>query len=490
MAQQRTSTPAAETAAKRVTGAYAAGSRTAPGPRGNLLLGNAVALQRDPLGFYTDMAHRYGEVVRTRLLFWPTYLVFHPDGVRHILQEHHQNYDRNLFLYQGLRPFFGEGLATSSGPSWLQHRRLMQPAFHRPRLAALGTLMTDAIRDMLTRWQTTAEQEQPLEVDQEMLRLTLRMLGQALFRVDLSDETDAIGQAFTSLLTLLGEYVYLPFPPLSVLTPRNRRMQTGLRTLNAIVQHLIEERRKPQTAQHDLLSLLLEAQDEESGQGLSDRQVRDEVFTLLFAGHETTANALTWALYLLSHHPAVELLLHEEVDTVLAGQTPTVEHLSALPYTRMVLEETLRLYPPGATIPRRAIAADVIGGFAIPANSLVVITPYVTHRHPDFWKQPEVFDPERFTPERVAARHRFAYFPFGGGPHLCIGQHFAMMEAQLVLAMIAQRYRLSLVAGQRIEPKVMVTIRPCSGVKMTLRRREPMPGSAVRPSVWERRELC
>jgi cytochrome P450 len=297
--------------------------------------------------------------------------------------------------------------------------------------------------------------------------------------VDLSDETDTIGQAFTNLLTLLGEYVYLPFPPLSVPTPANRRMQAGLRTLNAVVQRLIEERRKPQqTAPQDLLSLLLEAQDEESGQGLSDRQVRDEVFTLLFAGHETTANALTWALYLLSQHPAVEQRLQAEVDMVLAGRTPTVEDLGRLPYTRMVLEETLRLYPPGATIPRRAIADDVIGGFAIPANSLVFITPYVTHRHPDFWGRPEVFDPERFTPERVAARHRFAYFPFGGGPHLCIGQHFAPMEAQLALAMIAQRYRLRLVSGQRIEPQVMVTIRPCSGVQMTLHRREPMPGRA------------
>ena len=479
MTQLHTTTSAAQTERKTGPTARAARSRRAPGPRGNLLLGSAVALQRDSLEFYTDMAQRYGEVVRTRLLLWPTYLVFHPDGVRHVLQEHHQNYDRNLFLYKGLRPFFGEGLATSSGPSWLQHRRLMQPAFHRTRLAALGTMMTDAIGDMLTGWQTTAQQEQPLEVNQEMLRLTLRMLGQALFRVDLSDQTDVIGQAFTNLLTLLGEYVYLPFPPLSVPTPGNRRMQAGLRTLNAVVQRLIEERRKPQqAAQHDLLSMLLEAQDEESGQGLSDRQVRDEVFTLLFAGHETTANALTWALYLLAQHPAVEQRLQAEVDTVLAGRTPTVEDLSRLPYTRMVLEETLRLYPPGATIPRRAIAADLIGGFAIPANSLVFLTPYVTHRHPDFWEQPEVFDPQRFTPERVAARHRFAYFPFGGGPHLCIGQHFALIEAQLALAMIAQRYQLRLVPGQRIEPQVMVTIRPRSGVQMTLRSREPMPGRA------------
>ena len=469
MDQERTSMPATEAAAKRVTGTRAAGSGTAPGPRGNLLLGSAVALQRDPDGFYSDMAQRYGDVVRTRLLFWPTYLVFHPDGVRHVLQEHHQNYDRNLFLYKALQQFVGQGLASTSGPSWLQHRRLMQPAFHHARVTAFGTLITETTRDVLGRWQTAAEQGQPLDVLEEMIGLAMRIIGQALFSVDLRDETDALRQAFTILLTGMEEYFYIPFPPLSLPTPRNRGLQARLRTVNAVVQRLIEEHRKPQTAQHDLLSMLLEAQ---SGQGLSDQQVRDEVLTMLLAGHETTAVTLTWALYLLSQHPAVEQRLHEEVDTVLAGQTPTVEHLGALPYTRMVLEETLRLYPAAATVARRAIADDEIGGFPIPANSIVLISCYITHRHPDFWEQPEVFDPERFTPERVAARHHFAYCPFGGGPHLCIGQHFSMMEAQLVLAMMAQRYRLSLVPGQRIEPQVLMSRRPRFGVKMRLSSRE------------------
>jgi cytochrome P450 len=388
--------------------------------------------------------------------------------VRHILQENHQNYDRDLFLYKGLRPFFGEGLGTSSGPSWLYHRRLMQPAFHRTRLEALATLMTGTIANLLAGWQTAAEQERPLEMSQEMLRLALGILGQTLFRVDLSDETDSIAQAFTDLLALLGEYLYLPFPPLSVPTPRNRRMQARLHALNAIVQRLIEERRQSRAREYDLLSLLIEAQDEESGQGLSDRQLRDEIFTLLFAGHETTANTLTWALYLLAQHPEEQQRVKAEVDSVLAGQVPTVNQLRSLPYTRMVLEETLRLYPPAVTIPRRAITGDVIGGLDIPANSLVFLNPYVTHRHPDFWEQPEVFDPQRFTPERVAARHRFAYFPFGGGPHLCIGQHFAMMESHLALAMIVQRYHLSLLPGQRIEPRAMVALRPSPSVQIML----------------------
>jgi len=249
-------------------------------------------------------------------------------------------------------------------------------------------------------------------------------------------------------------------------------MKTGIQTLDAVVHRMIRQRRQRQVEREDLLSMLLEAQDEETVEEMSQQQVRDEVLTLLLTGHETAANALTWVWYLLSQHPEVERRLYAELDEVLENQVPCIEHLARLPYTRKVIEETLRLYPPGAMLMRRAIATDMIGGYAIPAKSLVLLSPYVTHRHPDFWDQPEVFDPERFTPERVAARHRYAYFPFGGGPHLCIGKHFAMMEAQLVLAMIAQRYRLSLVPGQRIEPQWMITLRPRFGVKMRLSSRD------------------
>jgi cytochrome P450 len=317
-----------------------------------------------------------------------------------------------------------------------------------------------------------------------MMRLTLRIIGQALFTVDLDDESDTVGQAFTTVLTLLGSYLYLPFPPLSVPTPRNQRMKASIRTLNAVVHRMITQRRQRQVEREDLLSMLLAAQDQETGEGMSDQQVRDEVLTLLFAGHETTANAFTWAWYLLSQHPAVERRLHAELDEVLGNQVPSIEHLSRLPYTRMVIEETLRLYPPGAMLMRHAIAADVIGGYTIPAGSLVFLSPYVTHRHSDYWDEPEVFNPERFTPERVAAHHRYAYFPFGGGPHLCIGNHFAMMEAQLVLATIAQRYRLHLVPGQRVEPQVVTTIRPRDGLQMTLQRRAQT--AAGRATSWSR----
>jgi cytochrome P450 len=483
MSDIRTSMPATEAARKVPAIGKPLGDKTAPGPHGNVLLGSALALQHDPLSFFTEQAERYGDVVRTRLLFWPSYLIFHPDGVKHVLQGNHQNYDRNLFLYKAPQAFLGKGLATTDGTSWLQHRRLMQPAFHRTRIAAFGSLMTEATTALLARWQNVAECGQSLDMAEEMMRLTLRIIGQALFSVDLDDESDTVGQAFSTVLTLLGSYLYLPFPPLSVPTPRNQRMKAGIQTLDAVVERMITQRRRRQVERADLLSMLLEAQDEETGQGMSDQQVRDEVLTLLFAGHETTANALTWAWYLLSQHPDVECRLHAELDEVLQKQVPTIEHLARLPYTRMVIEETLRLYPPGAMLMRRAIAADSIGDYRIPAKSIVFLSPYVTHRHPDFWNEPEVFNPERFTSERVATRHRYAYFPFGGGPHLCIGNHFAMMEAQLVLATIAQRYRVHLVPGQRVEPQVVTTIRPRYGLQMTLQRREQTASRAIYSSV-------
>lgn len=409
--------------------------------------------------------------MRTRLLFWPCYLIFHPDCVKHVLQGNHQNYDRNLFLYKAPQAFLGKGLATTDGPSWLHEAAIQQPAFHRTRIAAFSALMTEVTAAMLVQWQSIAEQGRPLDIAEEMMRLTLRIIGQALFTVNLSDESDTVGQAFTPVLTLLGSYLYLSFPPLGVPTPRNQRMKAGIQALDAVVQRMIVRIRQRQVEREDLLSMLLQDQDEETGERMSDQQVRDEVLTLLFAGHETTANALTWAWYLLSQHPEVERRLRAELDEVLGNQMPSLEHLARLPYTHMVTEETLRLYPPGAMLMRRAIAEDVINGYTIPVGSLVFLSPYVTHRHPAYWDEPEVFNPERFRPERAATRHRYAYFPFGGAPHLCIGNHFAMMEAQLVLATIAQHYRLPLVAGQHVEPQVVTTISPRGGLQVTLRRR-------------------
>jgi cytochrome P450 len=328
--------------------------------------------------------------------------------------------------------------------------------------------MTTATVDMQERWQSFVRDDQSVDIAVEMMRLTLRIVGQALFSIDLSNEASIVGQAFATIRTLLTDYIYNPFPPLTIPTPRNRRIQKAIRTLDMVVHDIITEHRQQYSEKGDLLSMLLQASDEETGQKMSDQQLRDEVMTLLLAGHETTANALTWTWYLLAQYPEIERRLHAELEQVLGGQLPTVEHLPELSYTRMVLEEVLRLYPPAFGFNRKAIADDEIGGYVVPANTLIWISPYTTHRHPDFWENPEVFEPERFSSERSAGRPHFAHFPFGGGPRLCIGNNFAMMEAQLILATLAQRYRLRLVPGHKVEPEVLLSIRPRNGLPMTL----------------------
>jgi cytochrome P450 len=442
--------------------------KSPPGPRENWLFGSASSIQRDPLGFNMSMLQRYGNVVAIRFLIWPTYMIFHPQDVKHVLQENHRNYSKDTYLIHFLRPLLGQGLFSNDGQSWLHQRRLMQPAFHRKQLATFGRLMTVATESMLERWQNVGAGNQSLDVAEEMMRLTLQIVGQALFSIDLSDETDTVGQAFTALMAPLMDYIYHPVPPLGFPTPRNRRIQQSIRTLDEVVQVIITEHRQLGAGKDDLLSMLLMARDEETGEGMNDRQVRDEVMTLLLAGHETTSNALSWAWYLLSQHPDVESCMHAELEQVLGGRTPTVEDLPRLTYTRMVLEETLRLYPPAVGFNRKAMADDEVGGYVVPAGTLIWLSPYATHRHPDFWENPEVFDPERFSPERSSGRMHFAHFPFGGGPRLCIGNHFAMMEAQLVLATIAQRYRLRMVPDHQVEPQALLTLRPRYGLPMTL----------------------
>ena len=442
-----------------------------PGPRENWLFGSTSSIQRDPLSFNMSMFQRYGNVVAIHFLIWPTYMIFHPLDVKHVLQENHRNYSKDTFLIHFLRPLLGRGLFSNDGQSWLHQRRLMQPAFHRKQLATFGRLMTVATESMLERWQNAAEGNQTLDVAAEMMRLTLQIVGQALFSIDLSDETDTVGLAFTALMTPLMDYIYHPVPPLGFPTPRNRRIQHYIRTLDEVVQVIITEHRRSGADKDDLLSMLLAARDEETGEGMNDRQVRDEVMTLLLAGHETTSNALSWAWYLLSQHPDAESCLHAELEQVLGGRTPTVEDLPRLTYTRMVLEETLRLYPPAVGFNRKAMADDEVGGYFVPAGTLIWLSPYMTHRHPDFWEKPEVFDPERFSPDCSVGRVHFAHFPFGGGPRLCIGNTFAMMEAQLVLATIAQRYCLRMVPGHQVEPQALLTLRPRDGLQMTLLER-------------------
>jgi cytochrome P450 len=444
-----------------------------PGPGRYIPYSDLQAIRRSPLLALARIAQRYGAVFQYPVGFWTIYVVSDPAGVRHVLQENSRNYSKETFQYNLLGLVAGQGLLSSDGAFWLRQRRLMQPAFHRDRLTGLARLTTDATAAMLCRWDTVAARGEALDIDGAMMRLTLEIVGKALFSLDLAHDADALSRATLATLDHIAHRARSPlaFPP-RVPTPRNRAFMTAIRTLDAAIFDLIARRRRDPEMADDLLAMLMLARDAESGEGMSDRQLRDEIITFLIAGHETVASALVWTWYALSLHPAVERTLHEEVAATLDDRPPTMDDLMRLPYTRMVVDETLRLYPPSWISTRRAIAVDTIGGYHIPAKALIVMSPYLTHRRTDDWPNPEGFDPERFSPETSAARHRFAYFPFGGGPHLCIGQSFALVEAQLIVAAIARRYRLALVPGQQIEVAPLVTLRPKEGMLMHIQRSE------------------
>lgn len=446
-----------------------------PGPRGHFLFGIAREAQHDILSVGLQMHRQYGDLVRYRFIGRYGYQINHPDYIKHILQDNHHNYRKSKAAISRLEALVGNGLLTNEGEFWLRQRRLAQPAFHRKRIAAFGTIMTNATNVMLDQW--SANEDHLVDVAEEMTKLTLRIAGKTLFSLDLLDQAKEVGQAFADVSNEVANFprlylllrtllLWLPLP-----APRNRRFDKGLRTLDAIVRDIIADRRKHNEDQGDLLSMFMSAYDAETGARMNDIQLRDEVMTMLLAGHETTALALTWTWYLLAQHPIMERNLHAELDTVLQGRTPTVDDLSHLQYTRCVLQESMRLYPPAHSFNRQAIAEDEIGGYYIPAGAHILIQPYVVHRHPAFWEQPEMFDPERFSPERSKGLHRYAYIPFGGGPRQCIGQSFAMTEAQLVMATVAQRYRLRVMPKHPVETAPLITLRTRHGLKMTLHRR-------------------
>jgi len=451
-----------------ITGDTTLAARVPPGPRGNRVLGSIGDIYRDRLRFVLDTARIYGDVAQYRVAHMRMYQVNHPEGVGRLLHDNHRNYSKDVPTFGTLRLFLGNGLFTSDGDFWRRQRRLAQPAFHRRRVAAFGELMTEATEEMLERWQARGTPGQPLDVATEFMRLTMEVVTRALFSTSVEHDIDKIGNAITTLLDDVTFRFTFPFyPPLRVPTPRNRRFLAARATLDGIVYRIIAERRRRPGEHEDLLALLMESRDEQTGEGMSDRQLRDEVVTLFLAGHETTANALTWASYLLSTHVAVARRLRDEVDQALQGRVPTASDLPSLAYTRMVIDETLRLYPPAWITNRRAIEEDTVCGYRIPADATVSISPYVTQRDPRLWENPEGFDPDRFAPERSAGRAHYAYFPFGGGPRQCIGKGFALMESTLVLALLAQRYELHLMPGRRVETEAVATLRPRYGMWMT-----------------------
>lgn len=435
----------------------------APGVRQLVPLpyGFVLESRRDPLGFLRRSADRYGDVFRTQVGPMVIHLLSHPDHVKHVLQDRHKNYPRG-WHYRFTKLVIGNGLVATEGEVWRKQRRLLQGAFQSQRVASFAPAMVDATSAMLDRWQVG----QVFDAHQEMVGLTLQIVGKTLLGVELGGHADQIGPAVTEALAYLDYRMNtLLAMPLAVPTPRNVRFRRARRVIDELIFEIIRERRR-RPATNDMLSMLLAVRDEETGVGMSDQEVRDQVITFIGAGHETTAVSLTWTLYLLSQHPVWEARLRDEVEEVLSGRCPTAEDLPRLQLVRRAVEESMRLYPPVFGVVRGVVEDDLIGGYRIPARTSVVISQHVTHRHPAFWEEPDRFDPDRFLPERSAGRPRFAYFPFLGGPHHCIGAEFAMMETVLIVAMILQRFRLRLAPGAIVEPLPLLTQRPKNGLPM------------------------
>lgn len=446
--------------------------KTPPGPHGHWLWGCMPQLRTDPLGLNYDAWREYGDCVRIRFL--PGiygYLLTHPSAVEHVLQKNHMNYRKPAFFTGAARLLTGNGLFTSEGESWLQHRRLIQPAFHRQHLAHLSKSIVTSTEQCLREWKE-AGTDRPIDIAVEMLRVSLRIAGVTLFGSDLSEDADKLGRAYRDGFEYVSYRLNTPFlPPPWVPVSRNRRFARDKRELDKVVLNLIAQRRRNPGESRDLLALLLAAQDEETGAGLTDEEVKDEALTLLTAGHETVAAALSWSWYLLGQHPEIQEEIYDEVRCVLEGRSPTIEDLTRMPLVKAAFDETMRLYPPAPGVPREAIKDDEIHGYRIPKRVPLIISSYVTHRRPDIWEEPERFNPARFLPAQAAQRPKFAYYPFGGGPRMCIGNMFALTEGPLVLATLMQKYQIKLVADHPVVIDQTFTLRPKHGVMVKLHER-------------------
>jgi cytochrome P450 len=429
------------------------------------------AVRRDPTTAFLDAARRYGEVVYFRIGPRRGFLITNPRDVRHVLQDNARNYHKSP-LYEKLKIFLGNGLLTSEDEFWLRQRRIAQPAFSRQRIAALADAMAEAARETGDRWQSLAAAGRPVDVEEEMMRLTRTVVLRTLLGADLGPSGDAVDRAWTIINQYVGESFWSLGIAEKFLTAKRKRFEEARDVLRATVDRVISERRRQPSDRVDLLSMLMTARDEETGETMTDEQLRVEVTTFLLAGQETTALALTWTWYLLSQHPDVRARLDREIDTALDGRPPEYADLAHLPYARMVLDEALRIYPPAWGFSRQALADDELGGFHLPRGWLVFVIPYVLHRQAAFWPEPERFDPDRFTPERSADRQKFTYLPFGAGPRQCIGNHFALLEAHLILTTLAQRYRPRLATNQPVEIWPLITLRPRSGLPMIVERRQ------------------
>ena len=447
--------------------------RRPPGPKPHFLIGNMPLASSDPLPIFSKWAAEFGDVFYYRAAWLHVYFLNHPDLIEEVLVRNPRNFLKDRVV-RSSRWFFGEGLLTNEGESWLRQRRLSAPAFHRERVSSYAQTMTHYARQMVSNWR----EGEAFDVHQQMMQLTLQIVVRALFNVE-AEETAEISDALNLIMgNTTGVRILLPPIARFIPTPRMISFQRAVARMDSTVYKIIAQHRANTADSGDLLSMLMAVRDED-GSRMSDKQLRDEVLTFLIAGHETTALTLTWTWYLLAQHPEFEAKLHAELDRVLGGRDPEFSDLSALPYTERVIKESMRLYPPAWSLARTVISDFELRGYTIPAGANVIMSQWIMHRHPNYFPDPEKFDPDRWETEQARKLPRFVYFPFGGGPRQCIGASFAMMEATLLLATIAQRFRFHRVPGHPVVAIPSFTLRPKYGVHMAIERRPSSDRDAI-----------
>jgi cytochrome P450 len=438
-----------------------------PDASGLPLIGNLFSFMTDPLGFLCATREKHGDVARVAVGPMKFVLLSHPDLVEDVLVTRNKLWLKDRFTHTTFRPVFGDGLLASEGDFWRRQRRLAQPAFHRDRIAAYADIMVSDAAQLVAHWQDGETRE----VHKDMMRLTLEIVAQTLFGAEVGTQADEVGHALEVLLDIAADPLYLALPFMRNLPlPGKRRFDAAVARLDRIIYGIIEDRRKRGTQTADLLSMLLHAEDED-GSRMSDQQLRDEVLTLFLAGHETTALALSWSWWMLSQHPAVDAKLAEETQRVLGDRRATLADLPKLKYTANVIAEVLRMYPPAWMLGREAREDIVVGGYLVRAGEQVWMPPWLLQRDPRWFDHPHEFRPERWENDFAKTLHKYVYYPFGGGPRICIGQAFAQMEAVLLLATLARSFRVDIPAQPPVLPEPTVTLRPKGGVRGRLVRR-------------------
>ncbi len=441
-----------------------------PGPRHLTPIKHLSAMQRDAIGWFTHLTQQHGDCVHVRLGPTDLFLINHPDLVEEVLVKKPRHFSKGRVMRKMMR-VIGEGLLTSEGEYHRRQRRLSQPAFHRARVDSYAEMMIECALKTREKWEKHSTAEL-LDVNESMKHLTMAVVGKTMLSVDLEGANADLGDTMTDLMDAFNWLILPGFGLLEKLPlPKSNRFRRARARLNSVIYRLIEERRKDDADRGDLLSMLMLATDEDGG-AMSDLQVRDEAMTIFIAGHESQTNALNWVWILLAQNPEAEAKMHEELDRVLDGRLPMAADYANLTYTKMVLQETLRLYAPVWTIGRRAISDVHIGGYRISKGAAVMMSPYVLGRDARFYEHANTFDPERWRGDAQSHRPKYAYFPFGAGPRLCIGEAFAWMEGVLLVATLAQKFRLKLPENHApIEPQAVVTVGPRGGLKMLLERR-------------------